>query len=59
MGGEHRAVQQPGDLMLVDNILCAHGRESYKGDRKIVVSMGDPIALSDCAPTVAPAAVTA
>ncbi len=50
---------QPGDLMLVDNILCAHGRESYKGDRKIVVSMGNPIALSDCAPTTEPAAVTA
>jgi alpha-ketoglutarate-dependent taurine dioxygenase len=49
---------QPGDLMLVDNILCAHGRESFRGTRKIVVSMGEPVLLSGCAPTVAPAAVT-
>jgi hypothetical protein len=48
---------QPGDLMLVDNILCAHGRESFRGNRKIVVSMGDPLPLSDCAPTTTPAAV--
>jgi alpha-ketoglutarate-dependent taurine dioxygenase len=48
---------QPGDLMLVDNILCAHGRESFRGNRKIVVSMGDPVPLSDCAPTTTPAAV--
>lgn len=47
---------QPGDLMLVDNILCAHGRESFRGNRKIVVSMGDPIALTVCAPTTAPSA---
>ncbi len=47
---------QAGDLMLVDNILCAHGREAFDGDRKIVVGMGDPIALADCAPTAAPAA---
>jgi alpha-ketoglutarate-dependent taurine dioxygenase len=48
---------QPGDLMLVDNILCAHGRESFRGNRKIVVSMGDPVPLTDCVPTTAPAAV--
>lgn len=45
-----------GDLMLVDNILNAHGRDAFEGDRKIVVAMGDPIPLSDCAPTAAPAA---
>jgi len=46
---------QPGDLMLVDNILCAHGRESFRGSRKIVVSMGDPVALDACSPTTTPA----
>lgn len=47
---------QAGDVMLVDNIACAHGREAFTGDRKIVVGMGDPIGLADCAPTVTPAA---
>lgn len=47
---------QAGDIMLVDNIACAHGREAFVGDRKIVVGMGDPIGLADCAPTVTPAA---
>ncbi|MEU1279293.1 TauD/TfdA family dioxygenase [Streptomyces sp. NPDC005805] len=47
---------QNGDLMLVDNILCAHGRESFTGDRKILVAMGEPVPLSDCSPTTAPSA---
>ena len=41
---------------MVDNILRAHGRESFRGNRKIVISMGDPIALTACSPTTAPAA---
>lgn len=45
---------QAGDLMLVDNILCAHGREAFTGDRKILVAMGEPVPLSDCSPTSAP-----
>jgi alpha-ketoglutarate-dependent taurine dioxygenase len=51
-----RETWKPGDVMLVDNILSAHGRESFRGDRKILVAMGDEIALSDCDPTVAPLA---
>jgi len=47
---------RPGDLMLVDNILCAHGRESFRGNRSIVVSMGDPITLAGCSPTTPPSA---
>lgn len=31
-----------GDVLLVDNMLVAHGRQPYEGERKIVVSMGDP-----------------
>lgn len=42
----------PGDLLLVDNLLAAHGREPFRGDRKIVVAMGNPVDLVDCAPTV-------
>ena len=30
---------QKGDLLLLDNILVAHGRSSFKGPRKILVSM--------------------
>ncbi len=44
---------RPGDVMIVDNILTAHGREPYRGSRKIVVAMGDPVSLDDCAPSAA------
>ncbi|MFG2091671.1 alpha/beta fold hydrolase [Spirillospora sp. NPDC048824] len=50
---------QPGDLMLVDNILSAHGRETFSGSRKILVAMGEPVLLADCSPTVEPAAAAA
>ncbi|MBW8800925.1 MAG: TauD/TfdA family dioxygenase [Streptomyces sp.] len=49
-----RETWQPGDVMLVDNILTAHGRDPFRGDRKIVVAMGDPVELSECRPTVEP-----
>lgn len=47
---------KPGDVMIVDNILAAHGRESFRGSRKIVVAMGEPVDLADCQPTAAPLA---
>ncbi|WP_410628235.1 TauD/TfdA family dioxygenase [Amycolatopsis sp. cmx-8-4] len=47
---------QPGDLLLVDNILSTHGRDPFRGDRKIVVAMGEPVDVAGCAPTVPPAA---
>ncbi|MFJ9770761.1 TauD/TfdA family dioxygenase [Kitasatospora sp. NPDC101157] len=43
---------QPGDLLLVDNLLAAHGRDPFRGDRRIVVAMGEAVALADCAPTL-------
>ncbi|MEU6060722.1 TauD/TfdA family dioxygenase [Streptomyces sp. NPDC047097] len=49
-----RETWQEGDLMLVDNILCAHGREAFRGDRKILVAMGEPVALADCSPATRP-----
>lgn len=28
-----------GDIMILDNVLMAHGRETYKGERKVAVAM--------------------
>jgi alpha-ketoglutarate-dependent taurine dioxygenase len=33
---------QRGDILLLDNMLAAHGRESFVGPRKIVVAMSEP-----------------
>ena len=30
-----------GDIMLLDNMLAAHGRNAYTGERKLLVSMGE------------------
>jgi alpha-ketoglutarate-dependent taurine dioxygenase len=35
---------QKHDILMLDNMLTAHGREPYAGPRKIVVSMADPFA---------------
>ncbi|GAA3508075.1 hypothetical protein FHR32_007562 [Streptosporangium album] len=51
-----RETWRPGDILIVDNILSAHARESFKGPRKIVVTMGDPVPLDACEPTVQPQA---
>ncbi|MDT9721663.1 TauD/TfdA family dioxygenase [Paenibacillus sp. ClWae2A] len=32
---------EKGDVLMLDNMLMAHGRRPYKGARKIVVTMGD------------------
>lgn len=42
---------QPGDVMLVDNILSAHGRDAFTGRRKILVAMGEPVSLDACSPS--------
>jgi alpha-ketoglutarate-dependent taurine dioxygenase len=36
---------QKGDVLLVDNMLVAHGRAPYRGPRKIVVGMGQPYGI--------------
>ncbi|HLD68835.1 MAG TPA: TauD/TfdA family dioxygenase, partial [Pseudomonas sp.] len=33
---------QPGDVLMLDNMLVAHGRASFKGPRKVVVAMAEP-----------------
>jgi alpha-ketoglutarate-dependent taurine dioxygenase len=42
---------QVGDLLLVDNVRCAHSREAYEGPREILVGLADPMCLTDCLPT--------
>jgi alpha-ketoglutarate-dependent taurine dioxygenase len=34
---------QRGDVLLVDNMLVAHGRAPYAGERKILIGMAEPI----------------
>jgi alpha-ketoglutarate-dependent taurine dioxygenase len=52
-GATVRRSWEAGDLLLVDNVLAAHGREPFSGDRQIVVGMGEPLALADCFPSLA------
>lgn len=32
----------PGDLLMLDNMLVAHGRSPFQGERKILAAMGEP-----------------
>jgi len=43
---------QAGDLMLVDNVRTAHGREPFEGPREVLVAMADAVHLADCSPTI-------
>lgn len=38
---------QQGDLVLVDNLMVAHGRNAYVGPRKLFVSLGDMISYDN------------
>lgn len=37
---------QAGDLLLVDNVRTAHGREAFEGPREIVVAMADAVRVT-------------
>ena len=43
---------QAGDLLLVDNVRTAHGREPFEGPREVVVAMADAVHVADCSPTI-------
>lgn len=38
---------QKGDILMLDNMLVAHGRSPYIGERKILVAMGEPISRKE------------
>jgi acyl transferase domain-containing protein/alpha-ketoglutarate-dependent taurine dioxygenase/acyl carrier protein len=38
---------QQGDVLLLDNMLAAHGRMPFSGPRRVVVTMGSPVSLSE------------
>lgn len=45
---ERHTVREPwqdGDLLVVDNLRVAHGREPYAGEREVVVAMTDGVAV--------------
>lgn len=42
---------QRGDVLLLDNMLVAHGRMPFKGPRKIVVAMGETTGLHEVSTT--------
>ena len=47
---EQQAVRFPwqaGDIILVDNMLTAHGRDPFEGTRKILVAMAEVVWLQD------------
>jgi hypothetical protein len=33
---------QTGDILMLDNMLCAHGREPFVAPREIAVAMAEP-----------------
>jgi alpha-ketoglutarate-dependent taurine dioxygenase len=39
-----------GDVLLLDNMLSAHGRREYEGARRVLAAMGDEVRLEDVAP---------
>lgn len=51
---EARTLREPwrsGDLLLIDNIRTAHSREPFEGPREVLAALGNPVRLTDCAPT--------
>jgi hypothetical protein len=49
---EAESVARPwsdGDVMLIDNVLSAHGRQSYTGQRNVFVAMAEPASFGGLA----------
>ena len=41
---------EDGDLVVLDNLRIGHGRMPYRGDRRILVAMGESVSASDLHP---------
>jgi hypothetical protein len=39
---------RPGDILLVDNVLTAHARNPYAGERRLLVAMGELTGFDAC-----------
>jgi alpha-ketoglutarate-dependent taurine dioxygenase len=52
---ERRFPWRAGDILLVDNMSVAHGRQPYTGDRRILVAMAEPHAEPQVGPHAEPA----
>jgi alpha-ketoglutarate-dependent taurine dioxygenase len=46
-----RFTWERGDVLILDNMLVAHGRDPFEGDRKILVAMGDMVPRADFWPS--------
>lgn len=38
---------QEGDVLILDNLLVAHGRDPFEGERRVLVAMAEPLAGAD------------
>jgi alpha-ketoglutarate-dependent taurine dioxygenase len=43
---------EPGDVLMLDNMLVAHGRKPFSGPRKVVVAMAKPVSWKELDTTV-------
>jgi alpha-ketoglutarate-dependent taurine dioxygenase len=41
---------QPGDVLVLDNMMVAHGREPFSGRRQVIVGMADPVSWDEARP---------
>jgi hypothetical protein len=44
---------QEGDILMIDNMLVAHGRKRYEGARKVIVAMGEIVYLNNISESMA------
>lgn len=43
---------EAGDLLIIDDIRCAHSREPYDGPREVVAALAEPVQSAEVSPTI-------